>query len=151
MGKSNGLRLGGGHRNCSTTCQMGLHKGSIAILAASLFWTVSVAVLTWQTWPGTRYRVAMSDGSQFDVITDGGQLSVQDVLNSLNAASLPPSRRPRPGEPIQLDPAMLASHRMWAVKQAVLLWLIPPIAVYAMAQGIRWAYGGFRARPAPQI
>jgi hypothetical protein len=127
-----------------------LHKGSIAIFAASLFWTVSVAVLTWQTWPGTRYRVAINDGSQFDVITDGGQLSEQDVLNALNVAGLPPSRRPLLGKPIVLDPPKLASRRMQAVKQAVLLWLIPPIAVYAMTQGIRWVYGGFRPRPAPQ-
>lgn len=60
----------------------------------------------------------------------------------IRAPGLPDSFVPDPPETTR---ALNRANRIGAIRFALILWLLPPAALYAFGYGVRWVYRGFKA------
>ena len=100
----------------------------------TMAWTLRVAVVTWQTWPPEPWRPPDYFRPVVERTAGDDQQGLTDDQVSLRALH---------EELADIDKRVHA-RRVAAARTALILWLLPPLGLYATSRASRWVYHGFR-------
>lgn len=135
-------------------------------------WTLWVGLLTWNSWPPPPFDPSESvpinesrDDPRFvpdtrdprftpdtpeNVVPDEPEIDFSGIPLAQGVDSSEPVFDAEKYRLLGNDSAQPEEPLRWrATQNALLLWLLPPIAIYGSALTARWVYRGFRPTPPP--
>lgn len=95
----------------------------------TMAWTLGVAVVTWQTWPEPWKPPAYAGPPVEPVGEDATDRQLRLIESDLIVSA---------------SDKKLHAERVAATRTALILWLLPPLGLYATSLASRWVYRGFR-------
>ena len=96
-------------------------------LVLTIAWTLWVAVVTWQTWPPDEWKPPAYAWPADESYPEDA--TVRQLRSDLRSAAI--DKR-------------VHARRVAAARTALILWVLPPLGLYATSRASRWVYHGFR-------